>query len=279
MFIPWMEEPMRKTIIVFQWGVVPALLVSTCVSNSAFGQSKLSLEPMRPAATVSAETATAPSLPPTPTQFAPLPPPGNRVVPASAGIVSNTPIQLQELPRPTAPSIPAIAVANAAPKPQTPINVQPLTPVAKAPESKSNEKLFVEKMIGPPADSLDLFRRMEPKAEKTRSSFFENAEMSYPVRRQNGEMGEMEWTPDGFCWTSPAFCYSPLYFEQPNYERYGQGKGKPWASTVSAARFFGQAVTLPIAMVATPPWTKQCTLGHHRPGDCAPYQRKPDHRQ
>ena len=85
------------------------------------------------------------------------------------------------------------------------------------------------------------------------------------------------WISSSYCWQSPAFCHSPLYFEQSNLERYGQGPGYPWTSTVSAAKFACQLIALPASMIIDPPCSNSCTLGHNRPGDCAPIQRKESH--
>jgi hypothetical protein len=86
------------------------------------------------------------------------------------------------------------------------------------------------------------------------------------------------WISSSYCWQSPAFCHSPLYFEQPNLERYGQGPAYPWTSTASAAKFACQLITLPASMIINPPCSNSCTLGHNRPGDCAPVQRKESHK-
>lgn len=109
----------------------------------------------------------------------------------------------------------------------------------------------------------------------------EPAALAPMVRVQNSpSMGEYQWSPSGYCWQSPAFCYSPLYFEQPNLERYGNSTFPLLAPAVSATYFFGQVTFLPIRSLIQPPWSASCTLGHHRPGDCAPFQRRnPKHVQ
>lgn len=104
--------------------------------------------------------------------------------------------------------------------------------------------------------------------------YFESALVADPTRLQSPEIGPYLWSSHAYCWESPTFCFSPLYFEQPNLERYGQGVGRPFESTTSAVKFVTDVTTLPIALVCTPPWSSSCSLGHHRPGDCAPYQRK-----
>lgn len=81
------------------------------------------------------------------------------------------------------------------------------------------------------------------------------------------------WPSVNSSWESPAFCYKPLYFEQPNLERYGIGYGCPTNALVSGGKFFVDAALLPVHLVRQPPKSCECTLGHRRPGSCAPIQR------
>jgi hypothetical protein len=81
------------------------------------------------------------------------------------------------------------------------------------------------------------------------------------------------WPSINSSWESPAFCYKPLYFEQPNLERYGIGYGCPTNALVSGGKFFVDAALLPVNLVRQPPKSCECTLGHRRPGSCAPIQR------
>jgi hypothetical protein len=130
--------------------------------------------------------------------------------------------------------------------------------------------LDVTRLIGRPASSYSLFQDLE-----TDQKFQQTATLADPIRTtRDADAATYMWNTHGYAWESASFCYSPLYFEQPNIERYGQGVGRPFASTVSAVKFGADIVTLPVALVCTPPWECSCTLGHHRPGNCAPYQRK-----
>ncbi|MEQ1825627.1 MAG: hypothetical protein ABL921_06755 [Pirellula sp.] len=232
------------------------------------GQSTLALEPLKPLA------------PPIQMQgtenfgaVKSLTPPPQRETEFNAPNSNSTSlIELKAIPKFSNAVVARVSSSDA---PKDPIAVSPLKPVTSGNQPKSLAgPLSVENMIGPAADPSMLFLR-----SNTNRNFLEAAEQLPTMRRQLGMYGEFEWSPAGYCWQSPAFCYSPLYFEQPNLERYGQGKGKPFASTVSAAYFVGQATFLPVAMFVSPPWCKDCTLGHHRPGNCAPFQRKPEHRQ
>jgi len=72
-------------------------------------------------------------------------------------------------------------------------------------------------------------------------------------------------------WAAPNFHHRPLYFEEPNLERYGQYVGGPCIqSAVSAAHFFGRIPLLPYKIGANPPHSRNYTLGRYRPGNCNP---------
>jgi hypothetical protein len=76
-------------------------------------------------------------------------------------------------------------------------------------------------------------------------------------------------------WQASAFCCGPLYFEEPNLERYGYTHGilQP---IISGAHFFTTIPALPYKMVVHPPHECVYTLGYYRPGDPAPRQRVRD---
>lgn len=135
---------------------------------------------------------------------------------------------------------------------------------------KPEEPPFNAEDVRKPIDAFKAFQKLELE----RSTYFESATVSEITRLQTWMEGPYTWSAHGYSWHSPTFCYSPLYFEQPNLERYGQGIGHPFAPATSAIAFVADVTTLPIAMVCTPPWSQSCTLGHHRPGDVAPCQRK-----
>lgn len=75
-----------------------------------------------------------------------------------------------------------------------------------------------------------------------------------------------------YLWVSPASRHKPLYFEQPNLERYGtHAGGTCLASAAATARFVGHALTLPYQMGAHGPSECIYTLGVYRPGNCTPH--------
>jgi hypothetical protein len=126
---------------------------------------------------------------------------------------------------------------------------------------------------GPLTDYDDSFEKLR----KVRFAHRESDAVPESISRESLDADTLQavsWISYSYCWQSPAFCHSPLYFEQPNFERYGQGPNYPWTSTASAASFVCDIVTLPVHIITAPPHSKSCTLGHGRPGDCEPIQRK-----
>ena len=72
-----------------------------------------------------------------------------------------------------------------------------------------------------------------------------------------------------YYWESPAFFNKPLYFEQPNLERYGYdwGIGQFW---ISGEKFLVKIPLLPYMMVVHPPPENVYSLGYYRPGSRIP---------
>jgi hypothetical protein len=70
-------------------------------------------------------------------------------------------------------------------------------------------------------------------------------------------------------WEAPGLAHHPLYFEEVNLERYGYSFGLA-QPVVSAAHFFGRIPALPYLATVDPPHRCVYTLGHYRPGSCAP---------
>lgn len=79
------------------------------------------------------------------------------------------------------------------------------------------------------------------------------------------------WSQVTYLWKASGVCSKPLYFEQPNLERYGHSWGPAVQPIICGAHFFTRLPALPYAMgIATP---NECIypLGYYRPGSCAPY--------
>lgn len=76
-------------------------------------------------------------------------------------------------------------------------------------------------------------------------------------------------------WKAPGHCHKPLYFEQPQLERYGHTAGPVIQPLISSAHFFTNIGILPYKMGIHPPNECQYSLGYYRPGNCAPYMMQP----
>lgn len=89
-----------------------------------------------------------------------------------------------------------------------------------------------------------------------------------PLRDEKFE--PRSWAMTTFTWKASGLCHKPLYFEEPQAERYGHSMGlmQPFAS---AAHFFLVVPALPYFMGVYPPNECIYTLGYYRPGSCAPY--------
>lgn len=172
---------------------------------------------------------------------------------------------------------PLPGVGENASSPHSVIGVVALQPLSAQEDKKEQGDVLLDKLFGFDVLKLTENPTYPQKLMKDLQSdrrYFESALVAEPTRLQGPEIGPYPWSAHGYCWESPSFCFSPLYFEQPNLERYGQGVGRPFTSASSAVAFVADVTTLPIALICSPPCSKSCTLGHHRPGDCAPYQRK-----
>jgi len=79
-----------------------------------------------------------------------------------------------------------------------------------------------------------------------------------------------------FMWKASALCHKPLYFEEEALERYGHTLVKEeFQPIISGAKFFLTVPILPYKMGINPPCECIYTLGHYRPGSCAPYMMDP----
>jgi hypothetical protein len=72
-------------------------------------------------------------------------------------------------------------------------------------------------------------------------------------------------------WTSPNMLHRPLYFEEPNLERYGIHRR--WQPVVSGTHFVLNVATLPYQIGAQCPDCCEYSLGRFRPGNCTPAYR------
>jgi hypothetical protein len=124
-----------------------------------------------------------------------------------------------------------------------------------APESLPINAMLVD--IRPPAGELP------PNAAA--------AMLAPQVQPAVGGCNSRGWPGMACLWQAPAVCHRPLYFEQPNVERYGYSIG--FAQPVlSGAHFFGSVIALPYFVGARRPNECIYTLGYDRPGTPTPFR-------
>ena len=80
-----------------------------------------------------------------------------------------------------------------------------------------------------------------------------------------------DFTDTTVTWKASGACHKPLYFEDVQLERYGHEWGPVAQPFLSTAHFFGDVIVLPYKMGIHPPNECQYSLGHYRPGSCAPW--------
>jgi hypothetical protein len=73
-----------------------------------------------------------------------------------------------------------------------------------------------------------------------------------------------------YTWQASNVFYQPLYFEDPDLERYGHAWPFFIQPVVSSLRFTVQSIGLPYQMVIDPCCCRVYPLGFYRPGECAP---------
>jgi hypothetical protein len=73
-----------------------------------------------------------------------------------------------------------------------------------------------------------------------------------------------------YTWQASNIFYQPLYFEDPDLERYGHAWPFFIQPIVSSLRFTTQAVGIPYQMVIDPCCCRVYPLGYYRPGECSP---------
>ncbi|HXY35302.1 MAG TPA: hypothetical protein VEI07_13815 [Planctomycetaceae bacterium] len=73
-----------------------------------------------------------------------------------------------------------------------------------------------------------------------------------------------------YTWQASNIFYQPLYFEDPDLERYGHAWPFFVQPVVSSLRFTVQAIGLPYQMTIDPYCCRVYPLGYYRPGECAP---------
>lgn len=133
---------------------------------------------------------------------------------------------------------------------------------------KEDEKLLnAADMMGDLQDPVALFERLDLKSE-----FLSSSQIIESGPRQ--DESSVTWFASEYTWMSPAFHHKPLYFEQPNLERYGIGRSRLVQPFASGFHFFASIALIPYKSFTHHPAEKVYTLGQNRPGDCVPVQRR-----
>ncbi len=90
------------------------------------------------------------------------------------------------------------------------------------------------------------------------------------VQLSNGPFEPRVFPASTYTWQASNVFYQPLYFEDPDLERYGHAWPFFIQPVVSAVRFTTQAVGIPYQMTIDPCCCRVYPLGYYRPGECAP---------
>lgn len=175
------------------------------------------------------------------------------------------------------PQLPYVLENVRAPKQQAiaeesliPIDILPFSRLVSTDTAAAQDvKYSTASMVGPLGDASFMFTKLNIENDfRSQPSIAASA-----VRTSAGMSGyDAEWMHSSYAWVTPTFYHRPLYFEQPNLERYGIGKRRVLQPVYSAAHFFGSIGLLPYKLLTQHPGEHVYTLGNNRPGDCVPYQ-------
>ncbi len=148
-----------------------------------------------------------------------------------------------------------------------------------AEEAESTEE-HMEEMTDPgykanpafrrPRQIGDISPRYDVSIDQDIRKFAQEQAVQYGVSLGHGAYPPRVFPGTVYQWEPSNFYHYPLYFEDPQLERYGHTYGCIAQPIASLARFSGQLVLLPYQMTLDPICTKQYTLGWYRPGECAP---------
>ncbi len=142
----------------------------------------------------------------------------------------------------------------------------PSQDTSRKPAAAESPLLTTESMIGPLKGAEELFHRLGQESDMRQTA----------ARIESGPRGDASnfaWMPAAYTWISPALYHYPLYFEQPNLERYGIGHRPVVQPMASSIHFFGSIPLVPYKTLTHHPRERVYTLGNLRPGNCVPVQR------
>ena len=87
----------------------------------------------------------------------------------------------------------------------------------------------------------------------------------------DGTLEPRRFTETTMTFKASGSCHKPLYFEEPQLERYGHEWGPVVQPVISTANFVKNVAVLPYKMGIHPMNECQYPLGYYRPGECAPW--------
>jgi hypothetical protein len=90
------------------------------------------------------------------------------------------------------------------------------------------------------------------------------------IALSEGPFQPRAFAPSVFAWQASNVSYQPLYYEDPQLERYGHSYPFFVQPFVSIGRMTIQAAGIPYQMVIDPCWSCVYPLGYYRPGECSP---------
>jgi hypothetical protein len=170
--------------------------------------------------------------------------------------------------------------------PRPPVQLQPRLPERRVPEP-------LPRTVPPPSPAtLDAERkRAEEECSQglldLREKTIDKLDLTIAVTGEEGSDFPFEctlevtqydgryWEEIVYMWKASALCHKPLYFEDEHLERYGHSWPPCVQPFVSGAHFFCTLPVLPYCMGLEPPTECVYSLGHYRPGSCAPYMINP----
>lgn len=87
----------------------------------------------------------------------------------------------------------------------------------------------------------------------------------------DGTIEPRQFVPTTMTFKASGSCHKPLYFEEPQLERYGHEWGPVVQPVISTANFVKNVAILPYKMGIHPMNECQYPVGYYRPGECAPW--------
>lgn len=87
----------------------------------------------------------------------------------------------------------------------------------------------------------------------------------------DGTIEPRQFVPTTMTFKASGSCHKPLYFEEPQLERYGHEWGPVVQPVISTANFVKNVAILPYKIGIHPMNECQYPVGYYRPGECAPW--------